>query len=68
VPDPVYGAAVKPGSETVIATGPKGSHISFDGGRNWRPLSAENHWSVTFSPGGTGWMVGGKGRITRVEF
>jgi len=68
VPDPVYGAAVKPGSETVIATGPKGSHISFDGGRNWRPLSPENHWSVTFSPGGTGWMVGAKGRITRVEF
>jgi photosystem II stability/assembly factor-like uncharacterized protein len=68
VPDPVYGAAVRPGTETVIATGPKGSHISFDGGRNWRPLSSENQWSVTFSPGGTGWMVGAKGRITRVEF
>jgi len=68
VRDPVYGAAVRPGTETVIATGPKGSHISFDGGRNWRPLSPENHWAVTFSPGGTGWMVGGKGRITRVEF
>jgi photosystem II stability/assembly factor-like uncharacterized protein len=68
VPDPVYGAAVRPGTETVIATGPKGSHVSFDGGRNWRPLSPENHWAVTFSPGGIGWMVGAKGRITRLEF
>jgi photosystem II stability/assembly factor-like uncharacterized protein len=68
VPDPVYGAAVKAGTDTVIATGPKGSHLSFDGGRTWRPLSSENHWAVAFSPGGIGWMVGTKGRITRVEF
>lgn len=66
VPDPVYGAAVRPGTETVIATGPKGSHLSLDGGRTWQPLSPENHWAVAFSPGGTGWMVGARGRITTI--
>lgn len=67
VPAPVYGAAVQPGTLRVIATGPKGGFLSADDGRSWRPLSPDNHWSVTFSPGGTGWMVGAKGRITRVE-
>jgi photosystem II stability/assembly factor-like uncharacterized protein len=66
VADPVYGAAVCPGTETFIATGPKGSHLSFDGGRTWQRLSPENHWAVAFSPGGTGWMVGAHGRITTI--
>lgn len=67
VPAPVYGVAIQPGTRTLVATGPKGGFVSSDGGRSWRPLSPENHWSVTFTPGGTGWMVGAKGRITRVE-
>ncbi|HEX9166433.1 MAG TPA: hypothetical protein VF862_11030 [Gemmatimonadales bacterium] len=68
VPVPVYGAAFRPGTTTVIATGPQGAFLSPDGGRGWRPLSTENHWAVAFSPGGTAWMVGRNGRITRVEF
>jgi photosystem II stability/assembly factor-like uncharacterized protein len=68
VPLPVYGAAFRPGTTTVIATGPQGSVLSPDGGRGWRPLSSDNHWAVAFSPSGTAWLVGRGGRITRVEF
>ena len=68
LPAPVYGAAFHPGTTTVIATGPQGSFLSPDGGRGWRHLSPENHWSVAFSPGGTAWLVGRGGRVTRVEF
>lgn len=67
VPAPVYGAAGRPGTRALIATGPKGGFLSGDDGRTWRLLSTENHWSVTFTPYGTAWMVGAKGRITRVE-
>src|SRR5512139_1510247 len=68
VPVPVYGAAFRPGTTTVVATGPQGAFLAPDGGRIWRPVSTENHWSVAFSPGGTAWMVGKGGRITKVEF
>lgn len=68
LPSPVYGAAFRPGTTTVIATGPEGAFLSPDGGRGWRQLSPENHWSVAFSPGGTAWLVGRGGRITRVDF
>ena len=67
VPAPVYGAAIQPRTRALIATGPKGGFLSIDDGRSWRPLSVESHWSVAFTPGGIGWMVGAKGRITRVE-
>ncbi len=68
LPAPVYGAAFRPGTTTVIATGPQGAFLSLDGGREWRPLSPENHWSVAFSPSGTAWLVGRGGRITRADF
>lgn len=68
VTPPVYGAAFRPGTTTVIATGPQGAWLSADAGVSWRQLTTDNHWSVGYSPGGTAWMVGARGRVTRVQF
>jgi photosystem II stability/assembly factor-like uncharacterized protein len=67
----VYGAAAVPGrGESVVAVGPGGSSWSPDGGRTWRPLPQPpgGYWSIGSSLGGTIWMVGPRGRITRVRF
>jgi photosystem II stability/assembly factor-like uncharacterized protein len=63
-----YGAAFVPSTDTAVAVGPRGASWTPDGGRTWQPLDTVSHWSVAFAPSGTGWMVGPRGRITRVRF
>ncbi len=62
----VYGAVYVPGTEAMVAVGPKGSSWSPDGGVSWQPLDQQNYWSVSFAAERTGWMVGPKGTITKV--
>lgn len=64
-PGAVYGAAFVPGTMTLVAVGPKGSSMSPDGGRSWVALDTLNYWGLGFSPGGTGWLVGPRGRVVR---
>lgn len=64
----VYGLATVPGRpQMLIATGPGGSSISRDDGHTWTPLDSGNYWTVAFSSARTGWMVGPRGRIAKVE-
>ncbi|MEZ4417338.1 MAG: oxidoreductase [Gemmatimonadota bacterium] len=65
---PVYGSAFVPGTTTVVAVGPGGADVSDDGGRTWRALSDQTYWAVGVAAGGVGWMVGPRGRITRIEW
>ena len=55
------------GQRTAVAVGPAGSAWTVDGGANWTALDANAYWSVGFA-GNRGWMVGPRGRITRVDF
>jgi photosystem II stability/assembly factor-like uncharacterized protein len=66
----VYGVAHVPGTAgpVVVAVGPKGAAYSTDGGISWRSLSSNNYWGLGFAEGGVGWLVGPRGRITRVAF
>jgi photosystem II stability/assembly factor-like uncharacterized protein len=61
-----FGAAMV-GGRIAVAVGPKGAAWTTDGGRSWAALDTRDYWSVGFS-GPSGWMVGPRGRITRVEF
>jgi photosystem II stability/assembly factor-like uncharacterized protein len=64
----VYGLATVPGRpRTLIATGPGGSSISDDDGQSWKPLDPGNYWTVVFASSRTGWMVGPRGHIAKVE-
>ncbi|HEX9894082.1 MAG TPA: hypothetical protein VGA78_09150 [Gemmatimonadales bacterium] len=68
-PGPAYGAAVVPGRRlTAVAVGPGGAAWTSDGGVSWQLLNRDDSWSVGFAADGTGWMVGPRGRIVRVEF
>jgi photosystem II stability/assembly factor-like uncharacterized protein len=62
------GAWVPRAAATLVAVGPGGSSYSANGGVTWQPMDLQNYWSVGFSNGGIGWMVGPAGRITRVSF
>jgi photosystem II stability/assembly factor-like uncharacterized protein len=67
-PGAAYGAAFVPDAgATVVAVGPRGASWSTDGGRNWAALDTLSHWSVAFASRTTGWMVGPRGRITRIR-
>lgn len=61
-----FGAAMV-GGRTAVAVGPKGSAWTSDGGKSWAALDTRDYWSIGFS-GNAGWMVGPRGRITKVEF
>jgi len=64
----VYGLALVPGRRgVVVAVGPGGASISRDDGATWQALDEGNSWSVAFADGGTGWMVGARGRIAKIE-
>lgn len=64
----IYGLAMVPGSPLMlVAAGPGGASISTDDGRTWRPLDSNNLWTVEFANARTGWMVGPRGRIVRVD-
>ena len=64
----VYGMALVPGRPLMlVATGPGGAGVSMDNARTWQPLDSNNFWTVEFSSSRTGWMVGPRGRIARVD-
>lgn len=63
----IYGGAWVPGSDALIAVGPKGIDYSVDGGHQWRPLHRAAHWAVGFASASTGWAVGPAGRITEIR-
>jgi photosystem II stability/assembly factor-like uncharacterized protein len=65
-PGAVYGAAFVPGSNTLVAVGPRGSSLSVDGGRHWSALDSLNYWGLGFAPNGAGWLVGPNGRISHL--
>ena len=65
----VSGAAYAIGSKpaVLVAVGPGGMSLSQDDGKNWMALDTLAYWSVGFSRGNSGYAVGPKGRITRIE-
>jgi hypothetical protein len=46
-----------------IAIGPSGSDVSTDNGNTWKQFDSGSFNAVSFSPDGTGWAVGPKGRV-----
>jgi len=68
-PGGVYGGVYVPGARrpTVIAVGPRGSAYSLDDGATWIPIDGNAYWSVGFASPRAGWMVGPRGRITRLS-
>lgn len=64
----VYGAAYVPrAGETIVAVSPKGVDLSRDNGTTWTRLDSLAYWGIGFSPSGTGWIAGPRGRIARVR-
>jgi len=64
----VYGSSYVPGSDRLVAVGPRGASISGDDGRTWTSLDTLSYWSVDFGSPGAGWAVGPEGRITKITF
>ena len=66
----LYGAAyaVRGGRAMLVAVGPGGAVWSADDGDTWSLLDAAPYWSVGFGWSGTGWMVGPKGRVVRIDW
>ncbi len=57
------------GSIRVVATAPTGSAWSPDEGRSWTVLPGlSGLWAVDFGSEQTGWLVGTKGQIVRIDF
>jgi photosystem II stability/assembly factor-like uncharacterized protein len=69
-PGAIYGAAyTRVGAQTiVVAVGPGGAAFSRDDGDTWMPLDDAPYWSLGFAANGTGWLVGPKGRVVRVQW
>jgi photosystem II stability/assembly factor-like uncharacterized protein len=69
IPGAVFGAAYATGLSpaALIAVGPGGMARSDDDGRSWQRLDSLPYWSVGFGKGSTGWAVGPKGRIVKIE-
>ena len=67
-PGPAHVVAYVPGGEGVaVAAGPRGASWSGDDGRSWFQLDTLNYWGASFVSRKAGWLVGPKGRITKVE-
>ena len=67
---PAYGVAYTRvrGKPVVVAVGPGGASYSVNDGDTWIQLDVEPYWSVGFGPRGSGWMVGPKGRVVRIDW
>lgn len=65
----VYGAAYVRDAPrpTLVAVGPRGAAYSLDDGIIWRTMSREDYWAVDFAGPRAGWMVGPRGRITKIS-
>jgi hypothetical protein len=48
----------------VIAVGPTGTDVSFDGGVTWRRVEKGSLDSVECTPAGSCWASGSDGRVT----
>jgi photosystem II stability/assembly factor-like uncharacterized protein len=53
-----------PNGPTVLAAGPSGTGISYDGGASWTALGTDGYHSFSFAKG-AGWAVGADGHIGR---
>lgn len=63
---PVYGSALSPAGDVVVAVGPGGMDWSPDGGRTWRSADTLTYWAAALASSEVGWAVGPGGRIVRV--
>ncbi|MFV0591258.1 MAG: WD40/YVTN/BNR-like repeat-containing protein [Draconibacterium sp.] len=68
-----YRSCVQPvnfdGEPVFFAIGKTGCDFSADGGRNWKPVSADGYYTFRAVPGeSTGFAAGAEGRIARVSF
>ena len=55
-------------ARTLVAVGPTGADVSTDGGASWTAVGAPGFHAIGFAPRTrTGWAVGEKGIISRVE-
>jgi photosystem II stability/assembly factor-like uncharacterized protein len=65
----VFGSAYVTGltPAALVAVGPGGMARSDDDGKSWQKLDSLAYWSVGFGKGSTGWAVGPKGRIVRID-
>ena len=62
-------ATITVGRSAWVATAPTGSAWSGDEGRSWKSLSGlSGLWAVDFANEQTGWLVGTKGQIVRIDF
>jgi len=53
----------------VVATGAAGSAWSGDEGRSWSAFSGlTGFWGLDFATEQTGWLVGTRGQIVRIDF
>jgi photosystem II stability/assembly factor-like uncharacterized protein len=50
-----------------IAAGPSGSDVSTDHGTTWKQFDSGSFNAVGFTPDGTGWAVGPKGRVALLK-
>ncbi len=51
-----------------IAVGTSGSDVSYDGGQSWTRFDTAAYNAVAFAADGTGWAVGPKGAVARLEW
>ncbi len=65
----IYGAAWIPdvAPRAVVAVGPGGAELSVDHGRTWAAIDTVAYWSVGFASAHSGWAVGPRGRITKLQ-
>jgi photosystem II stability/assembly factor-like uncharacterized protein len=61
-----YGAAYLPGAAALVLVGPGGASWSADDGRSWARLDSLASWGLGFADR-RGWIVGPRGRVTRVR-
>jgi photosystem II stability/assembly factor-like uncharacterized protein len=66
----LFGAAYArvAGVSRLVAVGPSGAAWSADDGQHWTALDSAAYWSVGFGANGVGWMVGPRGRVTRIDW
>ena len=58
---------VPEGDGIAVAAGPRGASWTGDDGRTWFALDSLNYWGASFTRPNAGWLVGPKGRITKVQ-
>jgi photosystem II stability/assembly factor-like uncharacterized protein len=60
-------AWARSGRGPLIAIGPSGADMSFDGGRTWTAVEGDGYDTLSFAPGtSTAWAAGDKGRIAKL--